>query len=230
MKIIIATVKTWNIEKAQELQRKNLGKHEIQIIERREDLKADWLLLFKPDFIFFPHWSYMIPEYVYEKYNCVVFHMTDLPFGRGGSPLQNLIVRGIKDTKLSAIKVVREVDAGPVYLKEPLSLSGSAEEIYRRASDVIFDKMIPAFLNGNLLIPKEQQGPPVYFKRRTAEQSELKEEMSLSQIYDYIRMLDAEGYPNAYLVFGKYRIKLRNAKLNSGRIHAEADIIMEEEE
>ncbi len=230
MKIIIATVKAWNIEKAQELQRNNLGKHEIQIIERRKDLKADWLLLFKPDFIFFPHWSYMIPEYVYEKYNCVVFHMTDLPFGRGGSPLQNLIVRGIKDTKLSAIKVVREVDAGPVYLKEPLSLSGSAEEIYRRASEVVFDKMIPAFLNRNVLCPKEQQGIPVYFKRRTAKQSELKEEMSLSQIYDYIRMLDAEGYPNAYLVFGKYRIKLRNAKLNSGRIHAEADIVMEKEE
>ena len=42
MKIIIATVKEWNIEKAQELQRNNLGKHEIQIIERRKDLKADW--------------------------------------------------------------------------------------------------------------------------------------------------------------------------------------------
>ena len=50
MKIIIATVKTWNIKKAQELQKNNLGKHEIQIIEHREDLNADWLLLFKPDF------------------------------------------------------------------------------------------------------------------------------------------------------------------------------------
>ena len=67
MKIIIATVKTWNIKKAQELQKNNLGKHEIQIIEHREDLNADWLLLFKPDFIFFPHWSYIIPEDIDEK-------------------------------------------------------------------------------------------------------------------------------------------------------------------
>ena len=42
--------------------------------------------------------------------------MTDLPFGRGGSPLQNLIVRGYKETMLSAIKCVGEVDAGPIYI------------------------------------------------------------------------------------------------------------------
>ncbi len=49
------------------------------------------------------------------NFNCVVFHMTDLPFGRGGSPLQNLISRGIYKTKISAIKVVKEIDAGPIY-------------------------------------------------------------------------------------------------------------------
>jgi methionyl-tRNA formyltransferase len=44
--------------------------------------------------------------------------MTDLPFGRGGSPLQNLISRKIYNTKLSAIRVVKELDAGPVFLKK----------------------------------------------------------------------------------------------------------------
>ena len=44
--------------------------------------------------------------------------MTDLPFGRGGSPLQNLIVRGFEETMTSAIKVTKGIDTGDIYLKE----------------------------------------------------------------------------------------------------------------
>ena len=42
---------------------------------------------YNPRYIFFPHWSWIVPKEIFEKYECVCFHMTDLPFGRGGSPL-----------------------------------------------------------------------------------------------------------------------------------------------
>jgi len=38
--------------------------------------------------------------------------MTDLSYGRGGSPLQNLIVRGYKDTMISALWIEKELDSG----------------------------------------------------------------------------------------------------------------------
>ena len=50
-----------------------------------------------------------------KRYDCVIFHMTDLPYGRGGSPLQNLIIRGYKKTNVVSNKCVGEVDAGPIY-------------------------------------------------------------------------------------------------------------------
>jgi len=50
--------------------------------------------------------------------------MTDLPFGRGGSPLQNLIVRGFTHTKLSALRVEKGLDTGDIYLKEDLEQYG----------------------------------------------------------------------------------------------------------
>ena len=227
MKFIIATLKSWNIELAKILKEQVLIKHEMIIIEDKKDLKFDKIKSFNPDYIFFPHWSYLIPKEIYENYICIVFHMTDLPFGRGGSPLQNLIVRGIKETKISAIRVEEEIDSGPVYLKEYLSLSGSAEEIYRRAAKIIFNRMIPLFLDNNLK-PSIQQGEIVYFKRRKAEESKLEQQMSLEQIYDYIRMLDAEGYPNAYILFGKYKLKFRNARFEGKRIQAEVDIVENE--
>jgi len=37
---------------------------------------------------------WIILKEIFENYEIILFHMTDLPYGRGGSPLQNLIVRG----------------------------------------------------------------------------------------------------------------------------------------
>ena len=45
----------------------------------------------KPDWVFFFHWSDIVPKEVYEKYKCAVIHTGNLPEGRGGSPLQNQI-------------------------------------------------------------------------------------------------------------------------------------------
>lgn len=226
MKIIIATIKSWNIENAKILQKQHLGIHEIKIIDNKEEFVLEKIKSFQPDIIFIPHWSYIIPKEIYENYKCVVFHMTDLPFGRGGSPLQNLIVRGYKETKISAIKVTKEIDAGPIYLKECLDLSGSAEDIFKRASDVIFSKMIPKFLLEDI-VPCEQDGDIVSFKRRTPAESELKEEMDMETIYDYIRMLDAEGYPNAYINLGTKKVAFKNVKWCGNKLHAEVEILEE---
>ena len=52
--------------------------------------------------IIVPHWSQLIPESICGPWPTVIFHMTDLPYGRGGSPLQNLIQRGHSSTMLAA--------------------------------------------------------------------------------------------------------------------------------
>ena len=84
---------------------------------------------------------------VYSKFRCIVFHITDLPFGRGGSPLQNLIERKIYNTKISAIAVLSELDAGPLYLKKDFNIAeGSAQQIFEEASGIIFKEMIPEII------------------------------------------------------------------------------------
>ena len=189
---------------------KATSQEEITIITEKSELNFDNVSSINPDYIFFPHWSYIIPKNIYENFNCVVFHMTDLPFGRGGSPLQNLIARGIKKTKISAIKVVGEIDAGPIYFKEDLELYGSATEIFYRTAKTIFEKMIPSII-ATQPEAKAQEGEIVTFARRTPDMSELKADMTLDEIYDYIRMLDAEGYPHAFIKMGKYRLEFTKA-------------------
>ena len=111
--------------------------------------------------------------------------MTDLPFGRGGSPLQNLIVLGKEETKISALKVVKELDAGPIYLKNKLSLNGTAEEIFIKANSII-ESMIIEIINKELK-PYEQKGVVVHFKRRKPKDSNITNLKNIKDIYNYIR-------------------------------------------
>lgn len=176
-----------------------------------------------PRYIFFLHWSHKVPPEIFEKYECVCFHMTDVPFGRGGSPLQNLIQRGHRDTKLTALRMVHEMDAGPVYFKKPLSLEGSAEEIYIRAGFLSAEIIAEIILNEPS--PVNQAGAPVIFKRRKLEQSAVPKELArLTEWHDFIRMLDAEGYPHAYIDFGQFRLEFTRSSLLGESVVADVKI------
>ena len=179
------------------------------VINEKMHFNFDNISAINPDYIFFPHWSYLISDQIFEKFNCIVFHMTDLPYGRGGSPLQNLIVKGHTETKISALKVVRELDAGDIYLKEDLDLSGTATEIFERASNIMI-KMILNIIETNPT-PQPQMGEVTIFKRRKPNESDISKLSETEKVYDYIRMLDCEGYPNAYIETEHFKFEFINA-------------------
>jgi len=185
-------------------------------------LTAEYLKDIEPRYVFFSHWSWKVPPEIVNNYECICFHMTDVPYGRGGSPLQNLIVRGHRHTKLTALRMVEDFDAGPVYLKEELCLEGNAEEIYIRAT-YLAAQMIRRIIEEQPE-PRPQTGEVVIFKRRKPHQSRIPELPSLQALHDFIRMLDAEGYPPAFLEYGGFRYEFSRAALYDGRIIADVKI------
>ncbi|EAH8542106.1 methionyl-tRNA formyltransferase [Campylobacter coli] len=211
--IVIATLKKWNIKNFDKLCN-FFPKFNFILITKKDDLNLNYIQSIEPKYIFFPHWSFIIPDDIHQNYTCIVFHMTDLPFGRGGSPLQNLILRDIKKTKISALKVKEGLDTGDIYLKRKLDISkGNAQKIYQKASKIIFFKMIPFILKNNPK-PVPQIGKATFFKRRTPEQSCLSflENPDLKQIFNFIRMLDAPNYPKAFLEFRNFKIEFKKVK------------------
>jgi methionyl-tRNA formyltransferase len=188
----------------------------------RDELSVEALKRWNPKYVFFLHWSWKVPNEIIQSFECVCFHMTDLPYGRGGSPLQNLIARGHRETKMTALRMVEEFDAGPVYLKAPLSLEGNAEQILIRASELSAD-MIKTIVRKQPT-PRPQKGKPAVFKRRTPDQSAIEAQKSLGGLYDFIRMLDAEGYPKAFIQHGDYRYEFGRASLYDGKIVADVVI------
>ncbi len=201
----------------------------VTFIKDKRDLTYENLKQINPQYIFFPHWSYIIPKEIYENFECIIFHMTDLPFGRGGSPLQNLIERGIYQTKISAIRCVKELDAGDVYFKKDFSIkTGSAHEIYKDGAKII-SEMIDEIIKTNP-IPQKQEGEIVEFKRRTPEMSNIQNLKDINKIYDYIRMLDAPNYPKAFLEYEKVKYEFFDAKIEDGKLFAKAEIKVKDEQ
>lgn len=218
-KYVIVSNKPWSKTICQELSNENLL---FSLINNKIDLNQKKLNLINPKIIFFPHWSYLIPSNIYNNFECIIFHMTDLPYGKGGSPLQNLIVRGKKETKISALKCTKGLDSGPIYLKKKLLLNGSAQEIYEKANKII-KKMILQIINKKPE-PKDQKGKATIFKRRNPEDGNIIQAKSIEEIYDFIRMLDAETYPNAFFNMGEFKFNFSDAIKTDNSITAKVKI------
>ena len=211
MTYILLTNKSWHDSLFDELSKRQ-GEKWVRL-STKDEFTVSNLNKLKPDSIFIPHWSHIIPEEIFDNFKCILFHMTDLPYGRGGSPLQNLIVKNQKKTKVSALKVEKGLDTGPIYLKKSLSLHGTAQEIFLRSKDVIH-QMIVEIIEKNLR-PVTQEGEIIEFKRRKPQDGDLEDLKDLEQIFDYIRMLDCEGYPSAFIETEHFKYEFSRASLKS---------------
>lgn len=227
MNIIIATIHSWNIKNAHKFIREH-KEYNIKLVTKKDELTTELLSDFNPEWILLTHWSWILPKEIYNNYKCVVFHVSDVPKARGGSPVQNQIVDGLRETKISAIHVDAGLDTGDVYCKERLSLEGSAEEIFIRSSKIVFEKMIPYIIENDPKPVKQEEGGFVY-KRRKPEESRIPVSGDLCKVFDYIRMLDAEGYPKAYIEWGNYRMEFSRAKLEVDDVVADVKISLAKE-
>lgn len=212
---IVAGSKAWNRHAFNAIAKKCPGKW---LYVSNEDELGQTLGRESPRYIFFLHWHWRVSVEIWSRFECVCFHMTDVPYGRGGSPLQNLIVAGHENTVVSALQMVEEMDAGPVYAKRSMSLAGRAEDIYVLAGEICID--IIEWMIKAEPVPEQQTGTPVLFTRRQPEQSELPVVGDVLAIYNHIRMLDAPSYPLAFVEHGRFRLEFSNAQLSGDEVVA----------
>ena len=219
--IIIACSKNWFLKN--EKSKKFLKKKNIFLITKKNNLNIKVIKKINPKIIFFPHWSYRVNKNIFKKYKCICFHTAPLPFGRGGSPIQNLIKKNFKKSPICAVKMTEDLDAGPIYIKKVISLSGPLNKIFERISLKIFE-MIKILMTKEIN-PKKQSGKILIFKRIKERNSEIKNELNLKKIYDKIRMLDADSYPNAFIKLGNFKILFTDPKLKKNLIECTARIL-----
>lgn len=120
--------------------------------------------------IFFLNWSERVGPEITEHFEAINFHCTDLrfSFGRGGAPIENLLLRGHDETVVAAHRMTDKFDAGPVYgVRGPVSLAGTKREIQRRFIEPVAELM--RWIMETSPTPQAQVGEPVYFRRLSSD-------------------------------------------------------------
>ena len=217
---IVASSKDWFKEHPKSEEYEELNFIEIS---NKEDLKLEYLEKINPRYIFFPHWNWKVSSEIYERFECVVFHTAPLPYGRGGSPIQNLILKGLKNSPVCALKITDILDGGPIYDSIEVSLDGTISEIFSRVATCV-EKLIVLICQDNPH-PIEQNGEVVAFKRLSNSDNELLGNHSFKELYDRIRMVDGLDYPRAFINYGNHKIEFSEACLDGNHLLAKVKIV-----
>jgi len=176
-----------------------------------DDSYKDFLKFNSPDWVFFFHWSKIVPEEIYKNHRCVVIHTGNLPQGRGGSPIQNQILDGVIESNVNAIVMEKELDSGDIYCSLPITLQGSLTDIWFSIANRTYE-LITKCVNENPK-PEKQIGNVSTYSRNKNNVLPLDNSKSIMDIYKFIQMLDADGYPNSYYNIGNFRLEFNRSKL-----------------
>ena len=129
----------------------------------------------------------------------LVVHESDLPRGRGWSPLTWQVLEGADRIPIVLFEAVERIDAGQVYLRDEIELGGTELVDKLRARQAFqtlglcrrFVQEYPAILKHG----QPQVGDPTYFSRRAPWDSRLDPERSIAEQFDLLRVVDNERYP-----------------------------------
>ena len=148
----------------------------------------------------------------YHRHNLVV-HASNLPQGKGWSPMSWQILEGCSKIPLTLFEASIELDAGPIYAQEIMNLKG--HEMAPEWQLLQANTTINMCINWLKDYPhsasdaKPQSGKANYYRRRVPEDSRLNLQKNLEEQFSLLRIVDNEAYPAFFEINGhRYRIKI----------------------
>ncbi len=117
-------------------------------------------------------------------------HPSLLPRWRGAAPVERALMAGETETGVTIIKLVKELDAGPIAAQEsfPLRPDDDAGAVFARAAEVA-TSLLDHVLDDPETLFREQEGEPTYAAKITAEDRELDLTQPARKLVDRVRAL-----------------------------------------
>ena len=159
----------------------------------------------------------VIPEILRRSRSNIVVHASELPKGKGMSPLTWQILEGKNRIPITLFEAVEAIDAGPVYIIEYVDFIGNEllHEMQNSVGVKIME-MCETFLNDWPQILSNgiaQNGDPSFYKKRTPGDSRLDPQKSLSEQFNLLRVVDNDRYPAFFEWNGRrYNLKIELSK------------------
>ena len=150
------------------------------------------------------------------KRNFVV-HESDLPLGKGWSPLTWQIIENRSEIKISLIDVAEKVDSGNIIFQDVMTFQGhelieELRAIQAKHTFSLIDKVLrhenPVKLKG-----REQKGKETFYRRRVPADSQLDVKKSIKSQFNLLRTVDDKRYP-AFFSLSNHKYKITIEKIN----------------
>jgi len=175
--------------------------YEILLFDSKKSYNEKAIREYDPEFILFYGWSWIISPKLIEDFNCIMLHPSPLPKYRGGSPIQNQIIRGEIDSAVTLFFMDSGIDTGDIVAQKYLSLEGNLSEIFTRMVNIGKELTIEV-LEGRYERTKQDDSQSSYYGRRKPHESEITIDEILTKGGEYlqnkIRMLQPP-YPSSFI-------------------------------
>jgi UDP-2,4-diacetamido-2,4,6-trideoxy-beta-L-altropyranose hydrolase len=191
---------------------------ELQVVFRANGHHVRWIHdpaeLGEGDVAFFLSLSRIVtPEQLVRHAHNIVVHESDLPRGRGWSPLTWQVLEGKQQIPISLIEARESVDSGDIYLQSTIALNGNelVGEL-RSAQAAATLALCREFVSQYPFVCSEgraQTGTPSYYGRRRPEDSEFDPDKTLREQFNLLRVADPDRYPAFFELAGRrYEVRI----------------------
>ncbi|OGH82513.1 MAG: hypothetical protein A3F93_00535 [Candidatus Magasanikbacteria bacterium RIFCSPLOWO2_12_FULL_34_7] len=138
-------------------------------------------------------------------------HSSDLPNGKGWSPMTWSILEGKSEITNTLFEAVDAVDAGNIYMQNQIKFEGHEllSELHQKQGEKINELILDFVDKYPSVDGKPQSGEESFYKKRSDEDSELDTEKTLAEQFNLLRVVDNEKYPAFFEYKGKkYILKI----------------------
>lgn len=136
-------------------------------------------------------------EFLVKNKHNIVIHASDLPKGKGFSPLQWQILEGKNNITLTLFEAVEGVDAGPYFFKDEIRYGGT--ELHDELREILANKIINMsfkFIHDyDKLKPIEQVGEESFYPKRTRKDDEIDPDKSIRELFNNFRIANNKQFP-----------------------------------
>lgn len=203
--VVIDSPKSWFSVYGDQLVEKLSKEHKVNKVYGIKSIEPS-------DIVFLMSITKMVPNDILKKskHNIVV-HASDLPTGKGWSPMPWQIIEGKRCIPLTLFEATECVDSGAYYIKDNIELTGLEllPELRKKLSSKIIEMCIEFVDNYNMMKPIQQEGKETFYSKRGKENSELDINKTIFEQFNLLRTVDNENYPAFFWINEKkYILKI----------------------
>ncbi|GAB3793732.1 methionyl-tRNA formyltransferase [Virgibacillus kimchii] len=195
-------------------------KHSIPVFQPKK-LKNDFqeIISYEPDLIITAAYGQILPNELLEapEYGCINVHASLLPELRGGAPIHYAIVQGKKETGITIMYMVEQLDAGDILTqrKVPIEMNDHAGSLHDKLSVAgagLLIETLPDLFANKLKPIRQDEEKATFAANIKRDEEKIDWTKSNLEVYNHIRGM--HPWPVAYTTYQKKNMKIWWAEID----------------